>query len=424
MSDDDLVFGMGAESVVRRDWPSLTADEVEAVLGAEVAEVEWRSPRPLSTTARVRTDDGRRLIVKRLPQTLRTPEALAEEHGFMDHLRERGVRVPKAWTAGARGGFTYEVQELGAGQDLYQDSFSWSPYKEDAHAGIAGAALADLHTAAAGYPAPPRPFRPLSSGFRIFGTADPSRATGQIVPGSSGPRTSDGPEPIAAIRIFGAADPIAAIGRIASDRPALGAFLADRDWRSDVERLMLPAHRRLLPVLADLEPLWTHNDWHGANLLWRGTESPTVLDFGLADRTTAAFDLAIALERFAVDWLSIRDGGPAHIQHSQLRRFLSAYRARRPEAARELAALPLLFPLAHAEYELSEIDYFLSVVPSGSEKNAEIAYRDWFLGHAEWAESEEGLALLGLLRGDPPERPAPLSAPRPPWCASTSRRPP
>ena len=373
MSDEDLVFGMGSESVARRDWPSLTRDEVGAVLGEEVAEIEWRSPRPLSTTARIRTGYGRRLLVKRLPQALRTPEALAEEHGFMDHLRERGIHVPQAWTAGVQGDFTYEVQELGDGEDLYQDSFSWSPYTEEAHAGIAGAALADLHTAAAGYSAPPRPFRPLSSGFRIFG----------------------------------ASDPIAAIEQIATSRPALGDFLAARDWRSDVERLMLPAHRRLTPMLAGLEPLWTHGDWHGANLLWRGSERPTVLDFGLAARTTAVYDVAIALERFAVDWLSIRDGGPANIQHSQLRRFLRAYRARRPEA--ELTALPALFPLAHAEYELSEIDYFLSVVPEGSEKNAEIAYRDWFLGHTQWAlcrsksRAEEGQAFLGLLGGDVPD---------------------
>ena len=63
---------------------------------------------------------------------------------------------------------------------------------------------------------------------------------------------------------------------------------------------------------------------------------------------------------------------------------------------------------SHAEYELSEIDYFLSVVPGGSEKNAEVAYRDWFLGHTKWSlcrtksGAEEGQAFLGLLGGDGP----------------------
>ena len=104
-----------------------------------------------------------------------------------------------------------------------------------------------------------------------------------------------------------------------------------------------------------------------------------------------------------MDWVAIRDGGPAHIQMRQLRVPAPATRASAQSAAPSPAALPLLFPLCHAEYELSEIDYFLSVVPGGSEKNAEIAYRDWFLGHAEWAsKSEEGQAFLGLLGGDAP----------------------
>jgi Ser/Thr protein kinase RdoA (MazF antagonist) len=372
VSDDDLVFGMGAESIVRRDWPSLTLPEIEAVLGEEVAEIEWRSPRPLSTTARIRLADGRHLITKRLPLGLRTPEALAEEHGFMDHVRECGIPVPGARTAGVRGDFVYEVQELGVGEDLYQGAFSWSPYHPAGHAGPAGAMLGRLHIAAEGYEAPARPWRPLKSGFSLFG----------------------------------AADPIAAIEQIAARRPQLADFLAARDWRSDVERLLVPFHQRLGDTLA---PLWTHNDWHGTNLLWADDghqpSITSVLDFGLADRTTAAYDLAIAIERFAVDWVGLRDGAPAPISEHQLQHFLAGYGSVRPLSAAESSALPNLFPLCHAEYELSEIDYFLSVVPGGSEKNAEIAYRDWFLGHAEWAlgrsesGAEEGQAFLGLLGG-------------------------
>jgi Ser/Thr protein kinase RdoA (MazF antagonist) len=375
VSDDDLVFGMGAESIVQRDWPSLMRPEAEAVLGEEVAEIEWRSPRPLSTTARVRLADDRRLIVKRLPQSLRTPEALAEEHRFMDHVREGGIPVPGARIAGVLGDFVYEVQELGVGEDRYQHAFSWSPYDSAGQAGAAGAMLGRLHLAAEGYEAPARPWRPLKSGFSVFGSSDP----------------------------------IAAIEQIAAERPLLGDFLAARDWRSDVERLLLPFHRRLGDGLA---PLWTHNDWHGTNLLWDGGRDrpsiTSVLDFGLADRTTAAYDLAIAIERFAVDWVGLRDGAPVPVQQHQLRQFLDAYTAVRPLSAAESAALPNLFPLCHAEYELSEIDYFLAVVPGGSEKNAEIAYRDWFLGHPKWAlcrsegGAEEGQAFLGLLGGVTP----------------------
>src|SRR5260221_10748378 len=154
-ADDGLVYGMGTEALVEPDWPPLTLPEVDDVLraaalgGAEA--IEWRSPRPLSTTARVRTTDGTSVIVKRLPQTLRTPEALAEEHGFIDHLRERGVPVPNARTGGTRGEFTYELQEIGVGEDRYQGTFSWSPYHSPADAVQAGRILGHLHTAAVGY---------------------------------------------------------------------------------------------------------------------------------------------------------------------------------------------------------------------------------------------------------------------------------
>lgn len=48
----------------------------------------------------------------------------------------------------------------------------------------------------------------------------------------------------------------------------------------------------------------------------------SVLDLGLADRATAAYDPAIAIERFAVDWAGLRAGGPANIPRRRLQPFL------------------------------------------------------------------------------------------------------
>ncbi|MFD8000035.1 hypothetical protein ACFV4J_12725 [Streptomyces mirabilis] len=56
--------------------------------------------------------------------------------------------------------------------------------------------------------------------------------------------------------------------------------MAGRPWREDLRAVHLPFHRRLLPHLGRLAPLWTHNDRHASNLLWNpatGTVS-TVLD--------------------------------------------------------------------------------------------------------------------------------------------------
>ncbi|MEU1430571.1 phosphotransferase [Nocardia sp. NPDC005746] len=359
---DGRVYGMGLDPLVEPDWPALTSAEVEAVLGAD-ARIAWRSPRPLSATARIRLPDHREVILKRLPRALRDAAALGEEHAFMDHLRAHGIPVPSVLRTAELDEFAYEVQELGPGDDAYAGVFSWSPYRSLADAAAAGRMLARLHLAATGYDAPARPGRPLQAGFTLFS----------------------------------AIDPLAAVACRAALRPALGAFLAGREWRADMTRVQLPACERLHPLLADLEPLWTHNDWHGTNLLWRDHAVTSVIDFGLCDRTTAVHDLTTAIERAAVDWISVRAGGPAHVRFDQVRALLEAYESVRPRTPAERRALPALLPLVHCEYELSEIDYFLGVVPGGNPENAEIAYTDYFLGHTEWWESVSGRELRAAI---------------------------
>ncbi|MFI5778066.1 phosphotransferase enzyme family protein [Nocardia sp. NPDC051570] len=339
---------MGASPMAESDWPPLTLDEID-----DAVEIEWRSPRPLSTTARVRLAMGESVVVKRMAVALRDAAALGEEHAFTDHLRARGMPIPavRSWL---RGEFGYERYELGVGEDRYRGVFSWTPYLSVAHAASAGRMLARSHGAAEGFDAPERPPRPLTAALCV--------------------------------------DPIATVERYAAARPAVAAFLTGRRWRDELSWPTVD--------IAELAPLWTHNDWHGTNLLWCGDEVGTVFDFGLANRTTAVFDLAVAIERFAVDWIALRDGGPAGVRADQLAAFLRAYREIRPLSPAERRALPQLFPLAHIAYELSEIDYFLAVVPRPNRENAEIAYRDYLVGHLHWAGSAAGrdfLALLGHL---------------------------
>jgi len=359
------------------DWPPLTLDEINEALptrpddvrghltrspdsssaGAAV-EIEWHSPRPLSSTVRVRMSDGARLVVKRVPVALRAADALAPEHAFMDHLREQGIPVPEV-SSRTHGEFSYEFQAPGAGRDLYRGAFSWSPYLSLDHAAAAGGMLARVHRAATGFDAPARPPLPL----------------------------------LAAL----CEDPVPDIERHAAARPAVGEFLAGRDWRADLGAAV-PA-----PIdVSGLEPLWTHNDWHGTNLLWSNESgSPdritAVFDFGLANRTTAVFDLATAIERFAVDWIALRDTGAARIHTAQLVAFLRGYCAIRPLTPRERAVLPDVLPLVPVHYELSEIDYFLSVLPRPNLENAEIAYRSYFLGHLRWAASAQGKSFRDLI---------------------------
>lgn len=400
---DHQVFGMGDEPTAAPTWPSLTEDEIARAVdatwgGPGPAEIEWRSARPLSSTVGVRLSDGAQVVVKRLPLRLRDQAALAEEHRFMAHLRTRGIPIPEvraavgSWAGlpesadGAPGtshpppaacapsvaervrmvpehghgpaeraasgaDFVYEVQRTGVGEDRYRADFSWTPYRDSGDATAAGAMLARLHLAAAGFDAEARPARPLVASLH-------------------------------------GEDAVSAFEWHIARRPAVARFLADRDRRADIPDLRAD--------LTDVAPLWTHGDWHPTNLLWEADEVTSVFDFGLADRTTAAFDLATAVERAAVDWVSLRDGGSAHVREDQVRALIQGYRSVRPLSDAEQTLLADLLPLVHIGYELSEIDYFLTI--AAEPRNAEIAYQDWLLGHLSWFRTPAGLELRALVR--------------------------
>ncbi|WP_442781607.1 phosphotransferase enzyme family protein [Collimonas fungivorans] len=376
-----LSHGMGFD-VVASSWPALTLDEVARLLrhypqAGAVTRLGWHSPRPFSSACVADTGSGP-LFIKRLLREIRTVDELTDEHRFMAHLRQRGLAVSEVLqasdgsTAHADGGWTYEVQRVGQGVDRYRDATSWTPFVSTEDAAAAGSALARLHLAAGGYDAPARSTKLLASGFTLFNTEDPQQVLERI-------------------------------RRYIQERPALADYLAQRDWRQEVTQVLLPFHARLAPLLDGLAPLWTHNDWHASNLLWQAQEPPavaTVVDFGLADRTCAVYDLAIAIERNMIEWLALPSMQPTAqrplVHIGQLDAMLDAYEAVRPLSALEAAALPALLPLVHVEFALSELAYFHGVQKSA--ENSALAYDTYFLGHAAWFDSDAGRYLLGHLQ--------------------------
>ena len=194
---------------------------------------------------------------------MRDREGLLEEHRFLAHLLAHGASVPRVLasatgeTAIEIGDWTYEVHEIPAGIDLYEDAISWTPFRTAAHAHSAGQALARLHLAAQDFAAPHRKPRPLVASFTIFA----------------------------------ALDPIAAMARYLA-----AAHRSPHHSRSRLRRqaidLLAPFHAELPPLLPALAPLWTHNDLHASNLFWsdrprRNARATAIIDFGLADRTNA-----------------------------------------------------------------------------------------------------------------------------------------
>jgi Ser/Thr protein kinase RdoA (MazF antagonist) len=366
-------------ALVDADWPPLSLDEVQALLCGfsgcgEPTEILSVSPRPFSAASVVATQSGK-IFIKRHHRDVRDAEGLREEHRFMAHLRAHGASVPRVFandcgeTAITRGEWSYEVHEAPVGVDLYEDALSWTPFHSAAHARSAGAALAQLHLASQGFDAPQRKPRPLVASFMIFAGGDPD----------------------------------AAMQRYLTARPALLDDAETLCACGESMDLLTPFYAQLKPLLPALKPLWTHNDFHASNLLWsdgsNAAQASAVIDFGLADRTNAVCDLAQAIERNIIEWLELTRGAedaqeiPVHFDH--LSALLEGYQSQRPLTAQESAALAPMTALCHAEFALSEADYFLGVL--GSREKTRMATLDYLVGHARWFHGASGKRLLDAL---------------------------
>jgi Ser/Thr protein kinase RdoA (MazF antagonist) len=367
---------MGFERVAP-DWPPLTAAEVNAVLGrypgfSGGAQPRWHSPRPFSAACIADTASGAALFVKRHHRQVRDQMGLAEEHRFIAHLRRAGLPVPEVLndrdggSAVEVGCWAYEVHRIAAGQDLYRDALSWSPFQAPEHAFAAGRTLAALHQAATGYDAPARPRRTLQSGFTLL-AAD---------------------------------DLLAAMRAAIADSPSLAAVMAARPWQRQATDLLLPHHRRLLAYRDRFAPLWCHNDWHASNLLWQPTAGAVsvsaIVDFGLADLGCALSDLAIAIERSIVQWLLLPGESPDLVDVASLKALLDGYVSLRPLTRRDGLALAALLPLAHVEFALSEADYFAAVLEDPAK--VELAMDHYLFGHAAWFGTPLGEGLQQRVR--------------------------
>lgn len=366
-------------TLVEPDWPPLTMKEIRELLVqfpdcGEAIEILTVSPRPFSAASVVATGSGR-VFVKRHHRTVRDREGLLEEHRFMEYLLAHGAAVPRVFTTESgetaieSGEWTYEVHEAPEGVDLYADALSWTPFLSIGHARSAGEALARLHLAAEGFAAPRRAARPLVASFTIFAAKDPA----------------------------------AEMRRYLAERPALADDVVARQGCDEALELLASFHGELRPLLPALKPLWTHNDLHASNLLWSDASDDArgvaAIDFGLADRTNAVHDLAHAIERNIVEWLDLTPDGArgdkvrVHLDH--LDALLDGYNSVRPLSAEEAAELRPMTALCHAEFALSEADYFRGVLHS--EEKARMASIDYLVGHARWICGVGGRTLLDAI---------------------------
>jgi Ser/Thr protein kinase RdoA (MazF antagonist) len=374
-----LVHGLGRHQVPA-EWTPLTDEEVAALLTSYLPSVDfrlsavkisWRSPRPQSSAALVETGAGT-FFVKRHHQSVRSANDLRVEHAFTAHLNAEGQQVPRVLPAlnGAttveHGEYVYEVHELLAGADLYREAISWSPFKSSAHARAAGSALARFHLAARRFLLPPR-------------------LPGVLMNSSA---------------LVAASNPTVALRHLMNLRPELLRAPVARALPEDFERYHLDLVNNVSPFLAVLEPQWGHGDWHPSNLAWSSGDADAsvvgLFDLGLANRTFAMHDLALAIERSTIDWLDLAGRGEVGVDLDALDSLLDGYVGVTPLRAYEEQALIGLLPVVHIEYALSEVEYYSGVLDN--QENAELVYDGYFVGHTKWFGEGAGGALLDHLR--------------------------
>ena len=367
-------------TLVDPDWPPLNLSEVRALLRAfpdagEPLKILSASPRPFSAASVVRTSNEP-IFIKRHARAVRDVEGLVEEHRFMEHLRANGINVPRIFetrsgdTAVESGESTYEVHGVPTGVDEYRDAISWTPFRSSEHARSAGEMLARLHRSAESFSAPPRKIRPLVASFTIFASQNAKKGLDQYL----------------------------------TTHPVLAHDASTLEDCAIALDLLAPFHDELKPLLPALNPLWTQNDLHASNLFWSDTgptaHAASVIDFGLTDRTNAVYDIAQAIERNIVEWLVLTrdpdrgDKVPVHLDH--LWAMLDGYQQFRTLGHAESAALAPMLALSHAEFALTEADYFLGVLHSP--KNARVATRDYLVGHAKWFRGPGQRKILDPLR--------------------------
>ncbi len=373
----NLGHGMGSDWE-NKDWLHITVPELHRLqsyypcLQGSV-KILWCSPRPFSSAVLIEVVQAlastgqtnlHPYFIKRSHRSFRRAQDILQEHAVLQHLASKNIPVATLITSNCGqtalevGDWTYEVYEKAAGFDLYVDQQSWTPFFYTEHAAKVGSLLAKLHTAMQDFP-------------ELHGRSTRYLASNQ--------------------QLLESENIVTAIQQRIDNSPELSRYFADKNLDAVFLERIFQTHRKIKHVLQQATKIWTHNDLHASNLFW-STQSAdanitAVIDFGLSDRNSALYDLAITIERNFIDWLALEHTSQINVDEAGLSAFLQAYCAEiHPQ--QDFSILPELLKIVHLDFAFSELEYFVGITQNL--KHADAAYYDWIVGHVNWFFTEQG----------------------------------
>ena len=377
----NLGHGMGSDWE-NKDWLHITVPELHRLqsyypcLQGSV-KILWCSPRPFSSAVLIEVVQAlastgqtnlHPYFIKRSHRSFRRAQDILQEHAVLQHLASKNIPVATLITSNCGqtalevGDWTYEVYEKAAGFDLYVDQQSWTPFFYTEHAAKVGSLLAKLHTAMQDFP-------------ELHGRSTRYLASNQ--------------------QLLESENIVTAIQQRIDNSPELSRYFADKNLDAVFLERVSQTHRKIKHVLQQATKIWTHNDLHASNLFW-STQSAdanitAVIDFGLSDRNSALYDLAITIERNFIDWLALEHTSQINVDEAGLSAFLQAYCAEiHPQ--QDFSILPELLKIVHLDFAFSELEYFVGITQNL--KHADAAYYDWIVGHVNWFFTEQGQQFI------------------------------
>lgn len=382
--DNLLGHGMGT-TLEDKDWAHISLVELTTLqrfyfsLKGDI-NIVWRSPRPFSSAAIIDVVPENELnpyttasyFIKRSHRSFRTAKDILQEHAVIQHLASKAIPVSvlmssdEGKTALEIGDWTYEVHKKAQGFDLYAEQQSWTAFFYPEHAAKAGGLLAKLHVAMLNF------------------SEQHNRSAHYLVSNQ---------------KLLQSENIVDAIQSRIETSPELSQYFQNKVFDQAFLDRITSSHQQIKKTLQQATPIWTHNDLHASNLLWSeqsaSAEISTVFDFGLADRNSAVYDLAIAIERNFIDWLSLENATEIAIDEAGLTAFLKAYFSE-IHVQEDFSVLPELLKIVHLDFAFSELEYFVGITKN--EKHADAAYYDWMIGHIDWFYGQQGQQFIQTLK--------------------------